>query len=255
MHKPKSFQRLYSFYSIFFLFFTIIYTVPLAASIFLAKSADDIPERLFMSSTKIAMVNKLIPLILDNNKIQHIRSVINKFELKSLHEEQVATKCFNVFTKTMYTFLVMPHFSLSVLNIATILSEERRLTFIGWYPGFDWENNDRDYWIIYIYQYIGITITATINITIDLFYCFLMYAISVEFEILGERLRSIEMKESSNATKLDLIEHMETLRGIRSLVDNVKIRLSSSYFCQVILSAIVIFASTERLAKVSNLFF
>lgn len=250
-HKSKSLQRIYLVYSIFFLLFTIVFTMPLVASIFFVKSVEDIPERILMSTTKMAMINKLIPLIIHNANIQHIRNAINKFKIKSLHEEEIIEKRIDIFVKLMYIFFVLPHFTISVLNIATILSEERRLTFVGCYPFFDWTNNDRDYWILYFFQYIGITITGIVNITIDLFYCFLMYAISVEFEILGERLKSIEMKQSSNATKLELTDHMETLKSIHSLVNTVKSRLSSSYFSQVIFSAIVIFACTEKLARVS----
>lgn len=251
-NKSQFIQRIYTVYGGFFLLFTIAYTIPLAASIFLVDSVNDIPSRLFMSSTKLAMINKLIPIVLYNESIQQIRTLIDGFAIKTFSEHRLAGIRFNVFAKIMYIFFAMPHISISVWNIATVLSDQQRLTFDGWYPGFDWENNSRDYWIIYFYQYIGISVTGCVNITIDLFYCFAMYAISVEFEILGNRLSLIRSENSPIVTKKHIIEHIKTLIDIRHLTDIVKGLLNTSYFSQVVFSAIVIFATTEEMAKVKQ---
>lgn len=250
-HKSKFVQHIYSCHSAFFLLFTIVYTIPLASSIFLATDAQDLSNRLFISSTKIAMINKLIPIILYNKSFQRMKQLINDFQVKSRAEERLVGQRIDKFATIMYIFAVMPHSAISVWNIATILSEERRLTFIGWYPGFDWENDDHTYWTLFWYQYIGITITAIVNISIDLFYCFVMYATSVEFEILGQRLSLIEDRTSVCANKEHLIEHIRTLKNIQDLVDIINSKMSVSYFTQVISSAIVIFATIQDLAAVS----
>lgn len=251
-NKSKLIQHIYSAHSAFCLLFTVVYTIPLAVSIFLAADAQDLPRRLFITSTKIAMINKLIPIILYNKSFQQMKHLIDGFEVKSRAEERLAGKRLDTFAIIMYIFWATPHTAITVWNVATILSDERRLTFICWYPGFDWANSNRDYWILYWYQYIGITITAIANISIDLFYCFVMYATSVELEILGERLSLIEDRESVAATKEHLVEHLRALKNVRDLANIVNGKMSASYFTQVVLSVIVIFATTQDLAAVSD---
>lgn len=61
------------------------------------------------------------------------------------------------------------------------------------------------YWILYIYQVIGILIEINLIVTIELFPSYLLYMLSIQTEILGMRLERMSV---STCEMNVLAEHM-----------------------------------------------
>lgn len=80
------------------------------------------------------------------------------------------------------------NFAAHALGLAPLFTGSVYLVFKGYYPSFDWENNRKDYWSIYAYQYIGLIITANMNVVIDSYSCFVMHILSAQINIFGHRL-------------------------------------------------------------------
>lgn len=78
-----------------------------------------------------------------------------------------------------------------------------------WYP-FEWKTNRINFIIAYIHQVLSIMLILSLNIGFDLYSYYLMGMISVQFQILGMRLRNLggEISTTVNSignTKLDKI--------------------------------------------------
>lgn len=246
-------QLLYTIFGGIFLFtFVVVYSFTMVASIFSITKIEELANRLYMSSTEFALFTKIIPIFFFNHNLQKIHFSIKNFVLESPAEERLVKKRINLFALVMVMYYAMPFMAATGGNIGTILSKERKLTYSGVYPGFDWQNDKKDYWIVFGYQWIGILITGVMDVMVDLYYCFAIYFISIEFEVLGNRLSSIQQIDSNKITKMLLLKHFKKVDDIRYLIDLVNNSIKWSYFSQIMLSSIVIFATTSELARVCS---
>lgn len=250
----KFIRVLHRLYGGFIYIFVFIFTFFLLVSIFINSENEQLAKRLFMSTTKFAMLAKMIPLYFFNRRVQQIRHTIEQFHLKSAAEERKVENYVNNIAKVIYVYHAMPQIAITLWNFEAILSSERKLAFSGWYPGVDWQHNDQQYHWVLAYQVIVISITGFINMAADSYFCFAMYMISIEYELLGERLSELQLIGSERKTNEQLVAHAKTLQGIWQVTIDVKDTLAWSYFVQVIMSAIVIGSTVQELAKVCRLF-
>lgn len=223
----------------------------MVANLYFLTDFSDLTYRLFMSSTKVAFTMKVLNHFFNNKSIQKIRKMHKEFEILSPHEDESIQKLITIFGIILFLYYLLSNMTITLWNISTLYADEKVLAFSGWYPGFDWEHNQRDYWIIFIYQYIGITITGNLNVSIDSFFCFSMYLISAEFEILGNRLKEIQTKPQIGSIKLEFVKHVKIYNDIIEIIHEMKNNLALTYFTQLILSGIVVCSCTTGLAKVN----
>lgn len=250
-------QFLYSSYSIIFLtIFSVIYAALMVCDIFFLTDFTDLTNRLYMSLTEAALVIKVINFFLNNRDWQKCLSDLKDFRIKSLAEERIMQKSARIFYIMMSVYFLCPNCSVHALGITPLFSTETTLMYTGWYPGFNWQSNSRDYWCVYAYQYIGILITCNLNVAIDSYYCFLMHTISAQIKIFGHRLSLIHFIENENTTqvnRLNLIEKIHTHQRLNATFNLIQHNLQWAYFCQVLLSGIVICSITKELSRVRQL--
>lgn len=230
--------------------FLIIFTFFLLASIFINTENDKLTKRLFMSGTKFAMTAKMLPLYFLNRKVQQIRSTIESFPLQSMAEERKVEKYVNRIAIIVYIFHSLPQIAIIAWNTDALMAPERKLAYSGWYPGVHWQTNDQQYHYVLAYQFITISVTGFINIACDSYFGLAMYMISIEFELLGERLAAMQAFSTAPKSKQQLVDSIKTLQDIRQLSEDVKDTLAWSYFVQVIMSSIVIGSTVQELARV-----
>lgn len=258
IEKSELQQFIYSAYSVvFLLFFSIVYALMLVLDIFFLTDFSDLTNRLFMSLTEAALAIKVINFFFNNREWQQILTNINKFPINSSNDEKIIKQRVWIFQIVDYVYFFFPNCAAHALGISPLFMEKTKLIFSGWYPGFDWQNDRRDYWIIYAYQYIGIIITCNLNIAIDSYYCFVIHMLSVQVKMFGNHLsdtRTVEEKDTLQQFRLNLIEKIHThqrLNGTLALIQN---NLQWTYFCQVLLSGIVICSITKELARVNDIY-
>lgn len=246
---------LYSTYSIVFLcFFAMIYAASMVCNIFFLTDFSDLTNRLYMSLTEAALVIKIINFSINNSEWQHILHDIENYRIISLKDEQIIRKRTWIFQLVIYVYFFLPNFATHALGMSPLFSGTKSLAFSGWYPGFNWESNRTDYWTIFAYQYIGMFITCNLNVVIDSYYCFVMHTLSAQINIYGHHLSSIQVNENENKsianTRLKLIENIHTHQRLNATFKLIQKNLQWAYFCQVLLSGIVICSVTKELAKV-----
>lgn len=232
--------------------FLLIFTFFLLASIFVNTENDKLTKRLFMSATKFAMTAKMLPLYFLNRKVQQIRYSIESFRLQSMDEEHKVEKYVNRIAIVIYILHSLPQIAIFAWNTEAFLAAEHKLVYSGWYPGINWQENDQAYHYVMAYQVIVISVTGFINMACDSYFGLAMYMISIEFELLGDRLEAMQDISTSPKTKQQLVESIKTLQDIRQISEDVKDTLAWSYFVQVIMSSIVIGSTVNELARVCD---
>lgn len=250
---------LYSSYSIIFLFiFSLMYTVFLVINIFLLTDFDDLTNRLYMSLTEAALVIKVINFFVNNREWQKILTEISAFRIDLFHDEPIIRKRARIFQIILYVYFLIPNCAVYTIGLVPLFTGSVNLIFSGYYPGLDWKNNRKDYWSIYVYQYIGIVLTCNINVAIDSYYCFMMHILSTQINIFGHRLSRMKIankeKDSILKTRLEFIEKFHMHQRLNSIFELIQKNLQWAYFCQVLLSGIVICSVTKELTEVSNSF-
>lgn len=250
----------YCTYAIVFLFFfPALYAFCMVCNIFLLTDISELSNRLFMSLTEATLMIKAVNFFMKNNEWQRIYNDIGEFQLKTAKEQETVTYRTRILRNLDYVYFSLANGSLFFTSLTPVVQGTFGLIYSGWYPGFDWENNDRDYWIVYGYQAIGILITANMNLIIDTFYCLMMLMISAHLSILGERMRAIVVRDDDingiHHARMELIEQIHTHRRINANFELVGKNLEFSYFFQILLSGIVISSIVLEVARVNRRFY
>lgn len=248
----------YSTYSVIFLsIFSLIYSALMVCDIFFLTDVNDLTNRLYMSLTETALAIKVINFFFHNREWQKCLSDLKKFKINTIEEEKIIRKSAWIFQILIVVYFFFPNCAIHASGITPLFSKDTKLIFSGWYPGFDWQNNRQDYWYIYAYQYIGIIITCNLNVGIDSYYCFVMHTLSAQIRIFGRRLSLIHVVDNDDSiekNRLNLIDKIHAHQQMNSTFEIIQDNLQWAYFCQVLLSSIVICSITKELARVSNLF-
>lgn len=248
--KSRCVRVMHKIYGGFLYLFIAVFTFFLMASVFINTANERLTKRLFMSATKFAMLAKMLPLYFLNRQVQQIRHTVESFALKTPAEQHKVHAYVNTIAKVIYVYHMMPQICVTGWNLEALYSDERKLAYSGWYPFVDWQTNDHDYHYLLAYQFSVISVTGVINMAADSYFILAMLMISVEFELLGDRLSAMQSFGSARNVKQQLVEHMQTLKDIRRLADDVRDTLSWSYFVQVIMSGVIMGSTVQELAKV-----
>lgn len=246
-------RNIYSSYSILMLsIFSILYTTLMVINIFFLTEISDLTDRIYISLTETALAIKIINFFFHNREWQESLTEIEEFRLKSLQEVDILRPRFRMNHILVYAYFLVVNIAIQGLAAISVISGGKNLIFSGWYPGFDWENNRRDFWIIFTYQYIGLTITANLNVTIDSYYSFVMHILSAQINIFGNRLSSMQLYKGLNDIRLILIQQMRTHQQLNTTFTLIQRNLQWAYFSQVLLSSIVICSVTQGVAQVNK---
>lgn len=173
-----------------------------------------------------------------------------------MNEKRILQRRIKIFQIIIFSYYLFPNLTVHAFGLTPLLNGAKDPIFSGWYPGLDWENSRRDYWFIYLYQYLGIFLTANLNVTIDSYYCFVMHMLSAQINIFRKRLSSIRMTEVDDEVipieqvRSNLVQQINDHQRLNSLFELIQRNLQWAYFGQVILSGIVICSVVKELAKV-----
>lgn len=240
----------YTAYSVLILsFFSISYTVFMACGIFVGADFSDLTSRLYMSLTEVALTIRVVQFFIKNREWQKILIDIKEFEINSHDEQQIMRRRVWMLQIIIFSYCALPNFAAQSYGTAPLFSDKTILAFSGWYPGFDWRNNRRDFWVIFAYQYIGIIFTSNLAAVIDTYYWFLMQMLGTQAKIFGDRLSAIKVRNGENIRR-QLIRHIHMHQQLNNTLKLIQKNLQWSYFSQILMSSIVICSTTNELAKV-----
>lgn len=244
-------RLLYDIFGVTCIFvFSIFFACSLLVNLMMNLKAPGLTNRLFITVQVLSFTYKVTNIFINNANCQKIRETLNNFLLYSSAEEDLLRKKIDSFWNAMIAYWLIPNFTVIAWQLNTTLMGSQTLIFDAWYPGFDWQNNRHDYWIVSMHQFISSVITSNLNGVTDMYYAFAMYVNGMKLEVLGNRLSSIQRAGSLKSIEETLIIHMRTFQEIKDAIEVLKKDLKWAYFSQVLLSSIVLCGCTRELAKV-----
>lgn len=255
------FAILYKMYSYIFLtFFSAIYTLCMCVPIVMPGLLDDLTYRLYMSLTELALVFKVFNFLWRNKQLQALLKWLHSYDVDNLEQHKIVKEKLNFFIKVSVFYYITANVAICGEEIRSVFRTEPKLAYSGWYPGLDWEHSRRDFYIVTSYQFLGLLVTGNTNLSIDLFFCLIMYMNGTQMQFLGMRMerlgQEINGKRTKNVDKGQhtkrLIEYIKIHQNIMDLSATVEECLAFSFFSQLSMSAVTICSITTEMARVSN---
>lgn len=210
---------------IFHLIFAYGYTMFLCLNLLFLADIGDLTDSLYMSLTCLGLCGKLTNFRYFMAKIQDSLEQIKRFPLISHSEDdfvRAKVKFFDTILFAYYSVSNLAGFAAYTYVLFDNGEGGRALPFHAWYP-IDWRGSTRNYWLMYAYQVGGMMVLCNLNITMDLYACYVMYMISVKMEVLGKRLQNIVHHDRQETLQGNLKTGYEpnTLRACVGIHQNI----------------------------------
>lgn len=123
--------------------------------------------------TEISLFYKVLNMILKRNEFYRILEDLNVFQSKR-NEEKTIIRIYAKKLRKAFHYYAIVTFLCCLLTLLTALFREGyNLPFKSWYP-LNLQNNPNYYWMLYLYQFIGITGHASLNVFNDAFIMFML---------------------------------------------------------------------------------
>lgn len=197
--------------------FSMAFTCTMMIQLIGFTKREELTETSYMALTELALSVKIINFFLRVRSMQSHLVTVNQFKLYSDDERIHFVKRLKFVSVLLITDFLLTNTAHLSVQIKTILASERMLAFPAWHPFIQWENNAQNYWSIFVYQIIGMTITSNIQVVIQQypryvtkrreyteavekyvnFFSLMFCMVSTQMEILAMRLRNIGYDKST----------------------------------------------------------
>lgn len=220
----EDFSMFYFIYAIVLHFgFVFLYLICMLINLLFIKdvNVDETTHSLYVTLTELAFFLKVLNFFWFNRGMKECMSTVIDFDLKDENEAYMMRKRMQFFSWLTYSYYVIPNLCAITASMKPLFVEKREIPFRGWYP-LDWVNNDRDYVLVYAYQVIGIMIEVNLNVTLDVYPNFLMHMISIQMQILGNRLTNLGSRSDDKVVRsIDPTDEFQK-SGSSDLTDCIK---------------------------------
>jgi len=159
---------------------------------FVSTNLEQAGQVLYMSITELALIVKILNLWYRRKaawQLMHHLQNEPEYEFRSQDEIRFWQKEQRNFK---WFFCVYGLVALCVVYsgcIGVLFLKEYVLPFAYFVP-FQWQN-DKGYWYAYGYSVAGMTVTCISDVTLDIIGCYFMFHVSLLYQLLGMRLRSL----------------------------------------------------------------
>lgn len=178
----------YVLFAVFSVFLTLTMCVQMFA--FKISGEESLTDSMYMALTEIALVLKIVNFRVRVRAIQRMMHQLKSFHLESEAEKHEFNKRLRLLFYIYPLFIMGANFACLSSHFRVFASSKYILPFPAFY-GFDHGTGGIPYWLIYVHQTIGMTLTSNLNVNIDMMSNLLMFMCSVQMDILGMRLRSL----------------------------------------------------------------
>ena len=186
----------YMVYTILFhITFTLFYDAFKLISFMYLDDFSVITRAMFICLTEFALAIKVVNFYLRFSEVSSLIQKICDFKVYDEIEAKIMEKTLNFITNIEICYLAIAMVSCLFSYIAPFFAEDLILPYPGWYP-IDWYNNSLNYWIVYVYQVLGMFFQAQIFIITDVIFIYFMMMIGAQLDVLAKRLAEIGHKNS-----------------------------------------------------------
>lgn len=147
---------------------------------------------MFICFTELSLSVKIVNFYCRIGTIQNcLTTVQSAVRIERPCEARLFSEKFSVLSKIITWYLISANMA-GVFSYTSplLVSDSSVLPYPGWYP-LDWEHNAVEYWLVYAYQVAGMFFQIQTLVIIEVFFIYLMVAISTQLDIIGQRMERI----------------------------------------------------------------
>ncbi|KAM7348096.1 odorant receptor 94a-like [Cochliomyia hominivorax] len=246
------------------IFFKLLIHLPLTFTLTISmwwevlSSTDlyDASDVLYIVLTETALVVKVLSAWYNDALI---KSMFSEWQHNEMFELETTEECF-IWRDAMQTYNLIKILyigcSLSVVGFgftAVLFLNHYQLPFPYWLP-FDW-TDPLNYWYAYSYELIALPVTCISNCTSDMFFCYMMQHLALQFKIAAMRLEKLgfEKNENNRETTKKLLGIIKLHLKLKSVSKSCEQIVSYPICAQIILSAFILCFSLYRLQNFNAL--
>lgn len=181
---------IYYGYSIL-LIFSWTYTLSMILGLCQLEDWTNSTEAIYMTLTEVAVTVKGLTFRFRVNNLNDLLKLARKFKLESDDEIDLLRRYIKWLVRLTIFFFAAVIYAQASVEIAAAFNPENVLPYSAWYPYFDWKQNNVHYWLLYIYQVIGLFITAFMNVCVEIVGALLLCMNTFQMEVLGIRMRKL----------------------------------------------------------------
>lgn len=208
---PEKFSPCYFIYStLLYVIFSLIYVLCMCLNFFFVTDVEETTHSIYMTLTCLALLFKTLNFLWYNGDMQENLKIVNNFKLQNKGEINFVNNRLKLYKNVWIAYYLMINTTGLAAYLSALYTVPRQLPFRAWYP-FDWQHDEKLYWIAYTYQVVGMIVQANLNITIEIFPGYLMYMAHLKMEILSLRLEGLHQ------------ELNKQVKSVRNLVECIKL--------------------------------
>ncbi|XP_037035068.1 odorant receptor 94b-like [Bradysia coprophila] len=162
---------------------------------------------------------------------------INSVEMELYQRRQL------LFTRILNFQLLMAGLSVFFSCVSPYFLSEPSLPYPGWYP-IDWRNDTTSYFVVFIYQFIGIIFVSHSIILMEAYAMYLMIVagshldiLANRLETLGHKMTAIDIFEIKRSFRIDCIQTYTKIARFQNLIERI---FSIPIFIQFLISGAIL---------------
>lgn len=212
----KRFRWLYIIYaSIFHLIFNVAYLLFKYMNFFFETNKEMLTVGSFLILAESSLFARIINLLVHFEQVMNCLQMIKEFRVYDENEVILMNKHLSMFSTIMKWYMGAGTSACIFSWVAPLFSYEPMLPYPGWYP-LDWRNDEQSYWIVFVYQVVGVTFQTSTIILLQLLSIYFMAVIGAQLDILRYRLENLGTDKEMASAELQLIDcvvvHNDILR-------------------------------------------
>lgn len=177
----------------------LIYLSFLIAFLYDANELEEITNSLYISLTVTAMLVKIFNFANYNDGIRGCLQQTHDFRLQTDEEWKLYRSRHKSFAIKMISYYTVCYCAVFMQILNAMVRAQPTLPFRGAYP-LNWRDDHLHYWLVFIFQSLGMVSCLHMNVTLEQFECFMLYEVSIQFEMLCSRIENFgwNSKKDSN---------------------------------------------------------
>lgn len=192
---------------IFFIFYTTFKCLYLPH----LKSVSEATVFSFVCLTEITLFVKILLFLYKNDIVRWNQEYMEEFVAMRSTEKTICQRDMRFFLKISISYVVLTNTTSLLSFLVPLTASKPTLPFIGWYP-VDWEHQQSAYWIVYVYQVIGMIIQCNTLVSIEMYVVYLMMVVSMYLKVLALRLARIgSVQNATVERKMAISNDRDTL--------------------------------------------
>lgn len=199
-------KRIYYAWTVaFHSLFTVLYLTSMIVNLVTAYRIND----LYITLAEFAMFSKMVNIFKFQDRIH---SVLRRFHYedsfavneKDAQEVKFVEEKMSAYTKIATAYKLMS-VAAGLMGLLSAFSDPPRMSYPAWFPfGLNDQSVRRNFFLIFVYQNIGMMCHCLMNVTWDNLFIYLMVNLQLQMRLMNERVRKefLVIDEEENEGKL-----------------------------------------------------